>query len=67
MTKGRFALCVAAVIVGALLQPIHEYRATGIISRLTVTIAAITFCIGLALVLAVGWWAIRPERGGSDE
>ena len=67
MTKGRFALCLAAVIAGASLQPIREYRAAGTISTLTIVIAAITFCIGLALVLAVGWWANRPEHGGSNE
>jgi predicted Na+-dependent transporter len=67
MTKGKFALCLAAVIVGASLQPVREYRATGAVSTQTGVIAAITFCIGLAIVLAVGWWANRPERGGSNE
>ena len=67
MTRGKLTLCLAAVVVGASLQPIREYRAAGTISTLTIVIAAITFCIGLALVLAVGWWANRPERGGSNE
>jgi len=67
MTKGRFAVCMAAVIAGTSLQPIREYRQGGAISAVTVVIAAISFCIGLAIVLAVGWWANRPERGGSNE
>jgi uncharacterized membrane protein len=67
MTKGRFAVCVAAVIAGTSIQPIREYRAAGTITTVTIVIAAITLCIGLALVLAVGWWANRPERGGSNE
>ena len=67
MTWDRFALCVAGAIVGVSLQPIREYRATGTVSRLTLVIAAIVFCIGLALILAVSWWANRPERGDSDE
>jgi len=67
MTKGRFAVCMAAVIAGTSLQPIREYRAAGTVSAQTTVIAAISFCIGLAIVLAVGWWANRPERGGSNE
>jgi uncharacterized membrane protein len=67
MTRGKFALCMAAVIAGTSLQPIREYRQAGTISTLTVVIAAITFCIGLAIVFAVGWWANRPECGGSNE
>jgi hypothetical protein len=67
MTRGRYVLGTAAVIVGASLQPIREYRTGGIISRATVISAAIAFCLGLALVLVVGWWANRPERGDSDE
>ena len=67
MTRGKFALCMAVVIAGTSLQPIREYRQAGTISTLTVVIAAITFCIGLAIVFAVGWWANRPERGGSNE
>jgi uncharacterized membrane protein len=67
MTKGRFAVCMAAVIAGTSIQPIREYRAAGTVSTQTAVIAAISFCIGLAIVLAVGWWANRPERGGSNE
>ncbi len=59
MTRGKFVLCTAAVIAGASLQPIREYHAVETISILTVLIAAITFCIGPAIVLAVGWWANR--------
>jgi predicted cation transporter len=67
MTKGTFALCLIAVTIGAALQPIREYRATGIVSGLTAAIAAVVFCIGLAIVVAVGWWANRPEREDSDD
>jgi hypothetical protein len=67
MTKGRFTLCLAAVIVGVSLHPIREYRVAGTVSTQTAVIAAITFCIGLGIVLAVGWWANRPEHGGSNE
>ncbi len=67
MTKGKFALCIAAVMVGAALQPVREYRASGIVTKSTVISAVIGFCLGLALVLAIGWWANRPERGGLDE
>jgi uncharacterized membrane protein len=67
MTKGKFALCLIAVIIGAALQPIREYRTTGTVSGLTAAIAAVVFCIGLAIVVAAGWWANRPERGDSDD
>jgi uncharacterized membrane protein len=67
MTKGKFAMCLIAVIIGAALQPIREYRVTGTVSGLTVAIAAVVFCIGLAIVLAVGWWANRPEREDLDD
>jgi uncharacterized membrane protein YjjP (DUF1212 family) len=67
MTKGKFILCLIAVTIGAALQPIREYRATGTVSGLTAAIAAVVFCIGLAIVVAVGWWANRPEREDSDE
>jgi hypothetical protein len=67
MTKGRFALCAAAVTVGASLQPIREYHTSEIVSRSTIIFAAVAFCLGLALVFAVGWWANRPERGDSNE
>jgi hypothetical protein len=67
MTRGKFALCLMAVIVGAALQPIREYRATGTVTGLTAAIAAIVFCVGLAMVMAIGWWANRPEREDSDE
>lgn len=67
MTKSKFALCLFAVIIGAALQPFREYRTTGTVSGLTATIAAIVFCIGLAMVVAVGWWANRPEREDSDD
>ena len=67
MTKGKFALCAAAVIAGASLQPIREYRTSGIVSRSTIIIAVVTLCLGFALVHAVGWWANRPEWGDSNE
>jgi uncharacterized membrane protein YjjP (DUF1212 family) len=67
MTKGKFAICLIAVIIGAALQPLREYRATGTVSGLTAAIAAVVFCMGLAIVVAVGWWANRPEREDSDE
>jgi len=67
MTKGRFALCLAAVIVGASLRPIREYRTAGTVGIETAVIAAITFCVALSIVLVIGWWANRPERGGSNE
>jgi uncharacterized membrane protein len=67
MTKGKFALCAAAVIAGASLQPIREYRTSGIVSKSTIIIAAVALCLGLALVFTVGWWANRPEWGDSNE
>ena len=67
MTKGKFAMCLIAVTIGAALQPIREYRATGTVSGLTAVIAAVVFCIGLAMVVAVGWWANRPEPEDSDD
>ena len=67
MTKGKFVICLIAVIIGAALQPIREYRATGTVSGLTAVIAAVVFCIGLAMVVAVGWWANRPEPEDSDD
>ena len=67
MTKGKFALCLIAVIIGAALQPIREYRSTGTVSGLTAAIAAVVFCMGLAIVLTIGWWANRPEREDSDD
>jgi len=67
MTIGKFALLLFAVTIGAALQPIREYRATGSVSGLTTAIAAVVFCIGLAIVLTIGWWANRPEREDSDD
>jgi hypothetical protein len=67
MTKGKFALLLIAVIVGAALQPIREYRTTGTVSGLTAAIAAVVFCIGLAIVMAIGWWANRPESEDLDD
>jgi hypothetical protein len=67
MTKGKFALCLIAVTIGAALQPIREYRATGIVSGLTTAIVVVVFCIGLAMVLVIGWWANRPEHEDSDD
>lgn len=67
MTKGKFALCLTAVTVGAAMQPIREYWTTGTVSGLTAAITAVAFCTGLAIVLAIGWWANRPEREDSDD
>jgi hypothetical protein len=67
MTKGKFALCLIAVTIGAAMQPIREYRATGTVTGLTATIAAVVFCMGLAIVLTIGWWTNRPEREDSDD
>ncbi len=67
MTKGKFILCLTAVTAGAAMQPIREYRATGTVSGLTAVISAIAFCMGLAIVLAIGWWANRPEREDLDD
>jgi len=67
MTGGRFAVCLIAVIIGATLQPIREYWTTRTVSARTAVISVIVFFVGLAIVLAVGWWANRPESGGSNE
>ena len=67
MTRSKFTLCLIAVTIGAALQPIREYRTTGTVTRLTAAIAAVVFCVGMAMVLAIGWWANRPERRDSDE
>ena len=67
MTGGRFALCLMAVTIGSILQPVREYWATRTVSALTAVISVIVFFVGLAIVLAVGWWANRPESGGSNE
>ena len=67
MTGGRFAVCLIAVTIGSVLQPIREYWTTRTVSARTAVIAVIVFFVGLAIVLAVGWWANRPESGGSNE
>jgi hypothetical protein len=67
MTKGKLILCLAAVSVGTSMQPIREYWATGTISGLTAAVAAVVFCTGLVIVLAIGWWANRPEREDSND
>lgn len=67
MTRGKFTLVLALLLVGASLQPVREYLATGTISTVTAIAAAIAFCVGLAMLLVMGWWANRPERGGTNE
>jgi hypothetical protein len=67
MTRGKFTLCLIAVAAASILQPIREYWATRTVSALTAVISVIVFFVGLVIVLAVGWWANRPESGGSNE
>jgi uncharacterized membrane protein len=67
MTRGKLVLCVAAVTAGASLSLIREYRATGAVSTQSIVFSLIAFCVGIAIVLGVRWWANRPEPGDSNE
>lgn len=67
MTKGKLILCIVAVLFGSSLSLIREFRATGTVITQSIVISVITFCVGLAIVSAVGWWVNRPKSGGSNE
>ncbi len=66
MTRGKLAVMILACVVGASLSPIREYRATGSVQTQSVVISLIVFGVCLAIALAVGWWANRPESGDRD-
>ena len=67
MTKGKFALCITAVAAGASISLVREYRATGTVGTQGIVISLIVLCVGISIVLAVGWWANRPESGAPDD
>jgi len=67
MTRGKLALCFAALAIGAGLSLFRQWRATGIIDRQTIVVSMSTLAIGVALVFVVRWWANRPDRGRPDE
>lgn len=61
-TKGKFCIMLAALLAGALLGIVREYRAKGTVSNLTLCAALAAFVIGVVIVVGLGWYANKPEE-----
>ena len=67
MTKGKFLMCTLAVAAGSGITLVREFKAKGAITNQSVIIAMISFCVGMAIISAVGWWANRPMPEDDNE
>ena len=62
MTKGKFFIMLCALLVGASLGILREYRAKGNVSPATIGASVGTFVIGVVIVAVIGWYANKPEK-----
>ncbi|MFW9997905.1 MAG: hypothetical protein ACFFD4_38040 [Candidatus Odinarchaeota archaeon] len=61
-TWKKLFILVPAVLIGASLSLIREYRSTGTIETISIVISAITAFVGFIIIAAVAWWANKPEK-----
>ena len=62
MTKGKFVLLLGAVLVGASLGSVREYRAKGSVSTVTLVSSIAAFVVGLVILMVVTRYANKPEK-----
>jgi hypothetical protein len=58
----RLFIIIAAMFIGAFWRSAREYFNTGTIKTLNISIALITFFIGLIILAVFIWWANKPEK-----
>ncbi len=61
-TRGKFCILLIAILFGSSLAIIREYRARGSVSGVTLGASVTALVIGLIIIVAVGWYANRPEK-----
>ena len=62
MTKGKFFIMFCALLVGASLGIVREYRSKGTVSVATIGASIAAFIIGLILIVVIGRYANKPEK-----
>ena len=62
MTKGKFFIIFSALVVGASLGIVREYRSKGTISAATIGASIAAFIIGLIILAVIGRYANKPEK-----
>jgi len=62
MTKGKFFLLFSALVVGASLGIVREYRSKGAVSTPTIGASVAAFIIGLIILTVIGRYANKPEK-----
>ena len=60
--KGKFVLLLGAVLVGASLGSVREYRAKGSVSTVTLVSSIAAFVVGLVILMVVTRYANKPEK-----
>jgi hypothetical protein len=61
-TRGKVILILGALIVGATLGIVREYRADGRVSGVTIGASAAALAIGLAILYVMAWYGNKPEK-----
>jgi hypothetical protein len=61
-TWKKLLIVVPAILIGASMSLIREYRSTGNIETQSIVISVITVLAGLIIVAVVAWWANKSEK-----
>ena len=62
MTNGKFFIMFCALLVGASLGIVREYRSKGTVSAATIGVSIAAFIIGLIIIVVIGRYANKPEK-----
>jgi hypothetical protein len=62
VTKGKVVLMVSALVVGASLGIVREYRSHGAVSTATIGASVAAFIIGLIILIVISRYANKPEK-----
>lgn len=61
-TWDRYLICIIAIAIGSCISPFKEYSSTGMISNQSLIMSAITFVIGVIIVIIIGAYANKSEK-----
>ena len=61
-TKGTFVMMFCALLGGASMGMVREFRAKGTVSHATMGASAAAFVIGLIILIVISRYANKPEK-----